>query len=193
VAVVTGGGSGIGRAMALTFAGEGMHVAVADVEEDAAEQVAEAARSRGVRALGVRTDVSDRSSVEKLAQYTFSELGVPHLLCNNAGVVTFKPVLELGAADWEWVMGVNFWGVVHGVQAFLPRMVQRSGEAHVVNTSSVGGLVPSPGPNGSGVYVLEVRGDGLERGAAAGDGAARHRRLGALSGAGGDAAARGRA
>jgi NAD(P)-dependent dehydrogenase (short-subunit alcohol dehydrogenase family) len=131
--------------MALAFAGEGMHVVVADVEEDAAERVAEEARARGVRALGVRTDVSDRDSVEKLADRTFSELGVPHLLCNNAGVVTFKPVLELGAADWEWVMGVNFWGAVHGVQAFLPRMVERGGEAHVVNTSSVGGLVPSPG------------------------------------------------
>jgi NAD(P)-dependent dehydrogenase (short-subunit alcohol dehydrogenase family) len=145
VAVVTGAGSGIGRALALTLAGEGMHVVVADVEQNAAERVAAEARARGVKALAVRTDVSDRASVQALAQLTFDALGVPHLLCNNAGVVTFKPVTELRDADWQWVIGVNLFGVIHGIEAFLPRMVERGGEAHVVNTSSVGGLVPSPG------------------------------------------------
>src|SRR5439155_26239599 len=104
-------------------------------------------RGLGVKALAVRTDVSDRDAVLALAERTVAELGVPHLLCNNAGVVAFRPIAETSAADWQWVMGVNFFGVVHGLQAFLPRMIAGGDEAHVVNTSSVGGLVPSPGRN----------------------------------------------
>jgi NAD(P)-dependent dehydrogenase (short-subunit alcohol dehydrogenase family) len=145
VAVVTGAGSGIGRALVLTLAGEGMHVVVADIEQGAAERVAAEARALGVRALSAAVDVSDRAAMDAMAAHTFSELGVPHLLCNNAGVVTFKPVAETLDADWQWVMGVNFFGTVHGIEAFLPRMLERGGEAHIVNTSSVGGLVGSPG------------------------------------------------
>src|SRR5579871_6713611 len=99
IAVITGAGSGIGRAMALTFAGEGMHVVVADVEPDAAERVAGEVRERGVKGLAVRTDVAERDSVMALAERTIAELGVPHLLCNNAGVVTFRPIAETSAAD----------------------------------------------------------------------------------------------
>jgi NAD(P)-dependent dehydrogenase (short-subunit alcohol dehydrogenase family) len=145
VAVVTGGGSGIGRGMALAFAEAGMHVAVADIELGAAEKVADELRGKGVRALAVATDVAQRESVEALAERVYAELGAAHLLCNNAGVAVFGAVDEMRDGDWRWVLSVNLEGVVNGLQAFLPRMKAQPGPKHVVNTASVAGIAALPG------------------------------------------------
>lgn len=145
VAVVTGGGAGIGRSMALAFADAGMHVVVADVEEAAAEAVRKEAESRGVRAIASRTDVSDLSQMEALAERTARELGGCHLLCNNAGVAVSGPLDTMTAADWRWVLGVNLDGVVHGLLAFLPAMRDAGQGGHVVNTASLAGHIGAPG------------------------------------------------
>jgi NAD(P)-dependent dehydrogenase (short-subunit alcohol dehydrogenase family) len=150
VAVVTGGGGGIGAALARAFAAEGMDVVVADVEASSAEKVAADVRAAGRRALAVPTDVSKLAAVEALAERTWAELGGCHVLCNNAGVFLLGSLQKRTARDWEWVLGVNLWGVVHGLLAFLPRMLAQPGEKHIVNTGSVAGLVPTPG---TGVYA----------------------------------------
>ena len=150
VAVVTGGGSGIGAALARAFAFHGMDVVVADVEVAGAEKVAADVRAAGRRALAVQTDVSKLTSVEALAERTYRELGGCHVLCNNAGVIVVGTLESRTARDWEWVLGVNLWGVVHGLLAFLPRMLAQPGEKHIVNTASTAGLVPTPGV---GVYA----------------------------------------
>ncbi len=149
VAVVTGGGSGIGAALARAFAGEGMDVVVADIEAEAAERVAADLRATGRRALAVRADVSDFESVEALAARTFDEFGACHVLCNNAGVLLMGAIETRTSKDWKWVLGVNLWGVIHGVQAFVPRMLAQPGEKQIVNTGSTAGLVAAPGV---GVY-----------------------------------------
>jgi NAD(P)-dependent dehydrogenase (short-subunit alcohol dehydrogenase family) len=149
VAVVTGGGSGIGAALARAFAAEGMDVVAADIELEAAERVAAEVRAAGRRALAVRTDVSRPESVEALAERTWAELGACHVLCNNAGVLVMGPLETRTPKDWEWVLGVNLWGVIHGVLAFVPRMLAQPGEKQIVNTGSIAGLVPGPGV---GVY-----------------------------------------
>jgi NAD(P)-dependent dehydrogenase (short-subunit alcohol dehydrogenase family) len=150
VAVVTGGGSGIGAALARAFAAQGMDVVVADVEAASAEKVAADVRAAGRRGLAVATDVSKLSAVEALAERTWAELGACHVLCNNAGVFLLGSLASRTAHDWEWVLGVNLWGVIHGLLAFLPRMLAQPGEKHIVNTGSVAGLVPTPG---TGVYA----------------------------------------
>jgi len=150
VAVVTGGGSGIGRGMALAFAEAGMRVAVADIERAAAEKVAAEIAASGGRALAVATDVARRDSVEALADRVYRELGAAHLLCNNAGVAVFGPLDEMRDTDWRWVLSVNLEGVVNGLQAFLPRMKAQAGAKHVVNTASVAGIAALPG---LGVYT----------------------------------------
>ncbi len=144
VAVVTGSGSGIGRGMALAFADSGMHVVIADIEEDSARTVAGEIEQRGVRALPVQVDVTDRAAVEALAERSFAELGAVHVLCNNAGVAVFGPLDQMSDADWRFVLSVNLEGVVHGLQAFLPRMRELEGEKHVVNTASGAGLIAFP-------------------------------------------------
>lgn len=144
-AVVTGGAGGIGRALALTFAGEGMNVVVADVERETAAGTVGEAEALGVRAIAVETDVADRASVARLADRAFDEFGGVHVLCNNAGVVTFSPIHELDEADWDWVIGVNLLGALYGVQAFLKRMVAQGEPGHIVNTASIAGLVSHPG------------------------------------------------
>jgi NAD(P)-dependent dehydrogenase (short-subunit alcohol dehydrogenase family) len=150
VAVVTGGGSGIGEALALACADAGMHVAVSDIEADAAERVAEAVCARGRKALSAATDVADRAAVEELAARSWEELGGCHLLCNNAGVILMGTLDQRSDADWEWVLSVNLKGVINGVQAFLPRLLEQGGPAHIVNTASVSGLLALPG---IGVYT----------------------------------------
>lgn len=149
VAVVTGGGSGIGAALARGFAAEGMDVAVADIQADAAEQVAAEVRATGRRAIAVATDVSSAESVEALASRTFAELGACHVLCNNAGVLVMGGLETRTRKDWEWVLGVNLWGVINGVLAFVPRMLAQPGEKQIVNTGSTSGLIAAPGV---GVY-----------------------------------------
>jgi NAD(P)-dependent dehydrogenase (short-subunit alcohol dehydrogenase family) len=143
VAVVTGGGSGIGRGLCRGFAAEGMAVAVADVDLASAEATAAGLRERGARAIAVHTDVSDGKSVEELAQRVVAELGGVHVVCNNAGVCIGGRPLENTEADWRWLVGVNLMGVVHGCHAFAPRLVAQ-GEGHIVNTASVGGFLAGP-------------------------------------------------
>jgi NAD(P)-dependent dehydrogenase (short-subunit alcohol dehydrogenase family) len=150
VAVVTGGGSGMGRGMCLAFAAEGMDVVVADIEVAAADRVAAEVRSVGRRALPLRVDVSDRDAVEALAARATAEFGRVDVLCNNAGVYVAGLLQDMAYADWDWVMGVNVDGVVNGVQAFLPGMLAR-GEGHIVNTASMAGLIPSA--RGLGLYT----------------------------------------
>jgi NAD(P)-dependent dehydrogenase (short-subunit alcohol dehydrogenase family) len=145
VAVVTGGGSGIGAALGHAFAAEGMDVIVADIELEAAERVAAELRAQGARALAVRTDVSNRESVEALAERTYAEFGACHVLCNNAGVLMMGALETRTPRDWEWVLGVNLWGVIHGVLAFVPRMLAQPGEKQIVNTGSTAGLLAAPG------------------------------------------------
>ena len=145
IAVVTGGGSGIGRAASLKFAANGMDVAIADVDIEGGEETARGVRDFGRKAIVVRTDVSDRTSVEALADAVVRELGIPSLIFNNAGVVTFKNIFEMTSADWSWVMGVNLGGVINGVSVFLPLMVDAEKGGHIVNTSSSAGLFGIPG------------------------------------------------
>ena len=148
-AVVTGGGSGIGRALALAFAREGMQVALADLDEAGMTEVAGAIRGQGSEALAVRTDVADLGSVQALADRVWAAFGRVHVLCNNAGVSTWGGIETATHRDWQWVLGVNLWGVIHGLEAFLPRMIAQKEPAHVVNTASMAGLIAS---QGLGVY-----------------------------------------
>jgi NAD(P)-dependent dehydrogenase (short-subunit alcohol dehydrogenase family) len=142
-AVVTGAASGIGRALAERFAREGMRVVLADVEEKPLAEAREAIAATGADAIAVPTDVSNRSQVDALAQRAFDAFGGVHVLCNNAGVVTGGPTWEVAPEDWEWVFGVNLWGVIHGMHAVVPRMIAQ-GEGHVVNTASIAGILSAP-------------------------------------------------
>lgn len=145
VAVITGAASGIGRALAEQCAREGMKVVLADVEPGALAEVEANLRTGGATVLAVRTDVSQGKDVEALAQKTLEAFGAVHLLCNNAGVATSgTPVWESSLADWEWVMGVNLWGVIYGVRSFVPIMLAQDTECHIVNTASVLDSSPSP-------------------------------------------------
>jgi NAD(P)-dependent dehydrogenase (short-subunit alcohol dehydrogenase family) len=144
-AVVTGAASGIGRALAEKFAAEGMKVVLADIGEAALASTVREMKESGATVLAVRTDVSKGAEVEALANKTFETFGSVHVLCNNAGVA---PVMgaswELTEADWKWVLGVNLWGVLHGIRAFVPRMIEQDSEGHIVNVSSAAGLVSLP-------------------------------------------------
>jgi NAD(P)-dependent dehydrogenase (short-subunit alcohol dehydrogenase family) len=143
-AVVTGAASGIGRALALHCAKEGMAVAVADVDEPGLEQTRRSIESSGGRVLAVRTDVSRGEQVEALAQAAEQAFGHIHLVFNNAGVLVSGVCWERSVRDWEWVLGVNLWGLIHGARAFVPRLLAHGEPAHVVNTASIGGLMAGP-------------------------------------------------
>ena len=146
-AVVTGGGGGVGRSIALALAGAGMDVVLADVELEAAERVRDEVRALGRRAIAVRTDVSQLAEVEALADASHDAFGDIAVLVNNAGV-TWRPYRaswDASVDDFAWIMSVNFWGVLHGHRAFVPRMRDSPLPAHIVNTSSVATLKPTPG------------------------------------------------
>jgi NAD(P)-dependent dehydrogenase (short-subunit alcohol dehydrogenase family) len=145
VAVVTGGASGIGLALARAFLGQGMKVVVADVEATALDRARAELDDLG-EVAGIVTDVTDPASVEGLADSTFARFGACHVLCNNAGVgAPSSTVWETTVNDWRWVHGVNVMGVVHGIQAFVPRMIESGEPGYVVNTSSGdGGIAPMP-------------------------------------------------
>ena len=145
VAVVTGAASGIGFALAARFSEEGMRVVLADVEQPALEAAVASLRERGLSdVLGVRTDVSDAESVATLAQETLAAFDGVHIVCNNAGAGGgFGRIWEASLKDWQWTMGVNLWGVIHGVHTFVPIMLERGEPGHIVNTASVAGLVPA--------------------------------------------------
>jgi NAD(P)-dependent dehydrogenase (short-subunit alcohol dehydrogenase family) len=142
VAVVTGAASGLGRAMALAFAGEGMTVALADVADlsDTFAQV----QAKGVDALALKVDVSRQEEVERFAERVDRDLGGADLVCNNAGVSPLGAAWEGSLGDWQWIVGVNLWGVIHGVRSFVPRLMARNA-GHVVNTASVAGIINPPG------------------------------------------------
>jgi NAD(P)-dependent dehydrogenase (short-subunit alcohol dehydrogenase family) len=137
VAVITGGASGIGAALGRAFAEQGCSVVLADVEARALD---ERARAIPGDVLSVVTDVSDPAAVDRLADAAFDRFGAVHVLCNNAGVSTFNAVVDQTLDDWRWVLGVNLWGVIHGVRSFLPRFLAQGEQAHIVNTSSLAGL-----------------------------------------------------
>ena len=151
VAVITGAASGLGLSMAHRFAAEGMKLVLADVEEEALRKVETEFRKAGVPVLGIKTDVARSHDIERLAEKTLATFGAVHVLCNNAGVAPGGVVWENTQADWEWVMGVNVWGVIHGVRTFLPIMLRQDTECHVVNTASVAGMLSVPG---MGIYCV---------------------------------------
>ena len=144
-AVITGAASGIGLELARRAAAEGMNLVLADIE---GEKLAAAATGLGIdpaRLLARPTDVSREEEVAALAEAAFARFGGVHLLCNNAGVGLTRVTWELSTADWNWVLGVDLWSVIWGVQQFLPRMLAQAEGGHVVNTSSVAGLLSTPG------------------------------------------------
>jgi NAD(P)-dependent dehydrogenase (short-subunit alcohol dehydrogenase family) len=143
VAVVTGAGSGMGRAFALRFAAEGMKIVAADIQDDALGATVAELTGAGHEVAGVRTDVADAASVHRLADVAFERFGAVHVLCNNAGVEGYLdgPIWAATPSDWEWTVGVNFWGVVYGVRAFVPRMLAGGEPGHVVNTCSMTSVV----------------------------------------------------
>jgi NAD(P)-dependent dehydrogenase (short-subunit alcohol dehydrogenase family) len=158
VAVVTGAASGIGRALADRWATEGMKVVLADVEEGPLHAARDELDAGGADVLAVRTDVSDAAQVDALAAATLDHFGGVHLVCNNAGVGGGGQLWEAGLDEWDWVLGVNLMGVVHGIRAFVPHLVAQD-EGHVVNTASVAGFAYAPmmGPyNASKAAVVAI-------------------------------------
>jgi NAD(P)-dependent dehydrogenase (short-subunit alcohol dehydrogenase family) len=142
-AVVTGAASGMGRAFAQRFAEEGMRVVLADVEREALDRAVDELRSSGHPAVGVPADVTRLADVERLAEAALEAFGSVHLVVNNAGVEGYLdgPLWEATEKDWRWTMGVNFWGVVHGVETFLPILLAQDEDAHLVNTASMTAVV----------------------------------------------------
>ncbi len=151
VAVVTGGASGLGRAMAWRFAREGMKIVLADIEQTTLDTTLEEFQEAGHEAIAVQGDVSRAADVESLAEQTLAAFGAVHIVCNNAGVAPGGLVWEHTVKDWEWAMGPNVWGVIHGVRVFTPILLKQNTEAHIVNTASVAGLLSLPG---MGLYCV---------------------------------------
>jgi NAD(P)-dependent dehydrogenase (short-subunit alcohol dehydrogenase family) len=144
VAAVTGAASGLGRAMALAFAAEGMRLALADVDAAGLTQTEKDVAARGAKSFSMRVDVSKADDVNRFAERAAAELNGMHVVCNNAGVALSGPVWETSEAEWQWILGVNLLGVVNGVRAFAPRLIAQD-EGHIVNTASVAGLISPPG------------------------------------------------
>jgi NAD(P)-dependent dehydrogenase (short-subunit alcohol dehydrogenase family) len=155
VAVVTGAASGIGFGLAAAFAAQGMNVVLADIEAAALSDAVATLRATGAEVLGIRTDVTDSAAVQALADTAVERFGAIHVACNNAGVGGGGLSWEAPLDMWEWVLGVNMWGVINGVRAFVPILMQQP-EAHVVNTASVAGLVAGPfmGPYNASKYAV---------------------------------------
>ena len=156
VAVVTGAASGMGKAFAERFAQEGMKVVLADYEKDALDAAVKELAQKEFQVIGVVADVSSQQAVEDLAAKAIDAYGKVHILCNNAGVVadselgglgmgTARAIWEHPLSDWQWTFGVNFWGVVHGIRAFLPKMLEHGEPGHILNTSSIAGLTSGAG------------------------------------------------
>lgn len=148
VAVVTGGAGGLGRALGARFAAEGMKVALADIQSEPVERAADELRRDGFDVIGVPTDVTDYASVEALRDKTLAAFGAVHVVCNNAGIGAGAegPLWEHELNDWAWALAVNLWGVIHGINAFVPTLLASGDEGWVVNTTSGNGGV-SPLPN----------------------------------------------
>src|SRR5690348_14544669 len=142
-AFLTGGASGIGLALARAFLAEGMNVMLADIEEPALHSALASLSNHGPRIRGALCDVSRRETLERAAADAIAAFGKVHILCNNAGVSRAGLADRVTLSDWSWVVGVNLMGVVHGIDIFLPHMKAHGEEAHVVNTASISGLLPS--------------------------------------------------
>jgi len=148
VAVVTGGGSGIGAALCWRWARAGMKVVVADIDLAAAERISTALEAAEHEAIAAKVDVSRAAEVEQLALLAYRTYGSVDLLCNNAGIVPsgrYRPIWEYPLEDWQWALDVNLMGIVHGIRSFVPRMLEQKTPAHIVNTASVAGLVSGAG------------------------------------------------
>lgn len=148
-AVVTGAASGLGKAMATDLARRGMNIVAADIEEPALQSAAEEFKALGVECLPVVCNVAEQEQVESLADQAFDKFGGVHVVCNNAGVAGGGPLEKASLKDWKWIIDVDLWGVVYGVQAFVPRMVEQNQGGHIVNTASMAGLIAS---KGMGIY-----------------------------------------
>jgi NAD(P)-dependent dehydrogenase (short-subunit alcohol dehydrogenase family) len=155
VAVITGAASGIGRAMADHCVQEGMKAVLADVDLETLAKTEASLKASGATVLAVRTDVSQARDVEALAHKAVEVFGTVDLLCNNAGVARIGSIWESTLADWEWIMGVNLWSVIHGVRVFVPIMLAQGTECHIVNTASMSGLISAPG---AGAYNVTKHG-----------------------------------
>jgi NAD(P)-dependent dehydrogenase (short-subunit alcohol dehydrogenase family) len=151
VAVITGGASGIGFATAKALAAKGAKLVIADIEASALNKAVAELSSSGAQAEGVVCDVADLASVQKLAQQAFSKMGAVHILFNNAGVALNGHIVDMKHSDWEWIIKVDLWGPIHGVEAFLPRMIEQNQGGQILFTSSIAGLVPT---EGLGVYSV---------------------------------------
>ncbi len=149
IAVITGGASGIGLAMAEAFASRGARLVLADIDEASLSLAEKELASRGASVLGVPTDVTRRESLTQLADRTWEHFGGAHIVCNNAGIAQTGELASVTPEEWEATVAINFWGVVYGIDAFLPRMIEQGQGGHIVNTASMAGCV---GMQGLGVY-----------------------------------------
>ncbi len=154
VAVITGAASGFGRELAVLCAAEGMKLVLADIDEKNLPETVKRLPP-GTQSISVKCDVSKAESVDHLAKETYAKFGAAHLLFNNAGVSPVGPAWSATLADWQWTLGVNLMGVVHGIRSFVPRMLEQKDECHVVNTASVAGLISVPA---SSVYCVTKHG-----------------------------------
>ncbi len=155
VAVITGGASGLGLEIARFAAKKGMKLVVSDIEERALKNSEREFSEQGVEVLAVRTNVAIGLEVEQLAEKTLQRFGAVHLLFNNAGVALNKSAWETTLADWEWVLGVDLWGVIHGVRVFTPIMLKQDAPSHIINTASVAGMLS---PQGMAAYNVAKHG-----------------------------------
>jgi NAD(P)-dependent dehydrogenase (short-subunit alcohol dehydrogenase family) len=145
VAVITGGASGLGLEIARLAAQKGMKLVLSDIEERALKRAEQEFVAQGVEVLALRTNVAIAEDVEQLAEKTVARFGAVHLLFNNAGVALNKTTWETTVADWEWVLGVDLWGVIHGVRIFTPIMLKQTTSSHIINTASVAGMLSTQG------------------------------------------------
>lgn len=166
-AFITGAASGIGLALAEKAASERMNVVLADIEEEALERAVRRLEERQVRALGVRVDTMVADAVSAAAERAIAEFGRVHLVFNNAGVASTrsagKALWEVPDRDWDWVMGVNFYGVLYGIRAFVPHMLEHGEASHIVNTASLAGVLPGGGTYGVSKHAVLALTEGLQR------------------------------
>ncbi len=171
-AVITGAASGMGLAFARRFAAEGMNVVLADIEQDALDAQVQRLEQEERSVLGVTVNTMRRETLERLREETIERFGNVHILCNNAGVASMEDAgagmgrdlrgsWEVPDNTWDWVLGVNFWGVLHGIQVFVPHMLEHGEEGHIVNTASVAGLIPSGGAYGVSKHAVLTLTEGL--------------------------------
>lgn len=144
VAVITGGAAGLGKAMAERFAAEGVKLVLADIEKPVLDKTVEEFKAKGVDCIGVVGDVAREETIQKLLEETLRAYGKVNILCNNAGVASGGITWERTTKDWEWVLGVNLWSVIHGIRIFIPQMIKQGDECHIVNTASMAGLTSNP-------------------------------------------------